>query len=111
MERRAYKRIDRNCEATLWHDHQTSLVRVNNCSESGACIRSISGIFPCGMANVNLLIPVKKNQIKLFGKIIRVTKPKKSSYTIGSKFIKPAKKYLDFISTMKILKWSLSIRL
>lgn len=100
MERRAYKRLNTNFEATLLYDHQTSLVRVTNCSGNGACIMSISGIFPCTLLDVNLLIPVAKKQIKVSGRIVRVTEIHNSMYTVGIQFVKPPEKYLKFLSEL-----------
>jgi hypothetical protein len=100
MERRAYKRLNANLEATLLYDHQTSLVRVTNCSENGACIMSISGIFPCKVLDVSLLIPVAKKHIKLVARIVRVTEINNLNYTIGVQFVKPPKKYLEFLSAL-----------
>ena len=88
MERRAFQRVNRNIEAFLLCEHRGSVVTVTNSSKNGICVVSMTSFRPCS-SSVIIFILATDTDIKISGKIVRVTEMNNSSTTIGIAFIKP----------------------
>jgi hypothetical protein len=98
MEKRAFERIPLNLHINHICDDLLHTGTITNCSEKGMYI-STKVIFPCD-PQFEILIPLKKDVLKVFVKITRLEKTGDVYDGMGVELLNPPQNYLDFVNSL-----------
>ncbi len=106
MEKRTFKRVPANLEAKFMSENSTYNAIVKNCSENGLCIKTSNCL--SYNKNVEIYIPLKKEDLHLHVMIKRIVKVDDYNYEIGFALLNPPKNYLEFVETLRNIYDSLN---
>ena len=100
MIERISERVPSSLVVKFDHDNCECYGIVTNLSEEGMCIQS--GIcLPCD-SKIKLQIPLKKGELKLQAKVMRMEQTNGFYDTMGVQLLRPTKKYLKILDSFKL---------
>ncbi|MHA2010160.1 MAG: PilZ domain-containing protein [Promethearchaeota archaeon] len=99
MQKRAFERIPANIRVRFFSGASDYFGTVTNLSEKGMFIRTELNV-PLEQ-QLEILIPLKEEVLKVPAKIISVRKSDKFNSGIGIVLLKPSHNYLEFVDSLR----------